>query len=217
VAGLLGNARARGLPAPLARTSFGVLRPADAGEVYAHPRQEFRRLMLGGVLHRVATGYYAIVPPAAHDREWLPSLEGAAYGIAAADYGPDVVVLMGLSAARVHGAVPRALGVAVVAVPKQRPALLLADRHAKVAFVVRATDRLQAERVSTDLGSALVTTIEQTLLDLAHRPDLGGVPDEARAAVAALWPRADAEELDRIAADQRLRAALERARSWAVV
>lgn len=197
-------------------TSFGVLRPADAGEVYAHPRQEFRRLMLGGVLHRVATGYYAIVPPAAHDMEWLPSLEGSAYGIAAADYGPDAVSLMGLSAARVHGAVPRALGVAVVAAPKQRPGLLLADRHARVTFVRRATDRLEAERVSTDLGSALVTTVEQTLLDLAHRPDLGGVPDEAHAAVAALWSRADAEELDRIAADQRLRAALERARSWAV-
>jgi len=210
----MSGARARGLPAPLARVSFGVLRPMDAGGVYAHPRPEFRRLMLGGVLHRVATGYYAVVPPAAHDREWLPSLEAAAYGVAAADYGPEAVVLMGLSAARLHGVLPRALEVAVVAVPKQRPILVLADRPATVVFVRRSTDRLGAERVGTDLGTALVTTIEQTLLDLAHRPELGGVPDEARAAVSALWPGADERELDRIAADQRLRAALERARSW---
>jgi hypothetical protein len=170
--------------------------------------------MLSGVLHRLTTGYYAVVPSAAYDREWMPTLEAAAYGVAAADYGPEAVVLMGLSAARLHGGVPRALGVSVVAVPKQRPVLALADRLATVVFVRRTTGRLEAERVGTDLGTALVTTIEQTVLDLAHRPDVGGVPDEARAAVVGLWPRTDAEELARISVDQRLRAALSRARAW---
>ncbi len=207
--------RARGLPAVLARVAFGVLRPIDAVQVYAQPRPEFRRLSGLGVLHRVATGYYAVVPPAAYDRSWLPSLEAAAYGVAAADYGADAVVLMGLSAARLHGALPRALAVAVVAVPKQRPLLRLVDRDAHLVFARRATDRLDAERVGTDLGTALVTTIEQTLLDLAHRPDLGDVPGEARAAVAALWPRADRARLAELAGGQRLRAALERARHWA--
>jgi predicted transcriptional regulator of viral defense system len=207
--------RARGLPAALARVSFGVLRPLDAAAVYAHPRPEFRRLADGGVLHRLATGYYAVVPSAAHDRPWMPSLEAAAFGIAAADYGPGAVALMGLSAARLHGGVPRALGVAVVAVPKQRPPVRLLDREAMVAFVRRSVDRLEVEVARSDLGRVMVTTIEQTVLDLAHRPALGGVPDEARAAVAALWPRVDVAELRRLAGEQRLRAAADRAADWA--
>lgn len=144
----------------------------------------------------------------------MPTLEAAAFGIAAADYGPDAV-LMGLSAARLHGAIPRALAVAVVAVPKQRPVLNLSDRAAHVRFVRRDVGRLDAERLPTDLGTALATGVEQTLLDLAHRPDLGGAEDEAWAAVAALWPRADHDMLEFLAGRQRLRAALERARQHA--
>ena len=207
--------RARGLPAALARVPFGVLRPMDASAVYAHPRPEFRRLTDGGVLHRLATGYYAVVPAAAHDRAWVPSLEAAAFGIAAADYGSGFVALMGLSAARLHGGVPRGLGVAVVAVPKQRPPVRLLDRESTVVFVRRSVERLEVEASRSDLGRVMVTTIEQTVLDLAHRPDLGGIPDEARAAVAALWPRVDVSELRRLAGGQRLRAAADRAVEWA--
>jgi predicted transcriptional regulator of viral defense system len=205
-------ARVSGLPPRLARRPFGVLRPADAVEVYANPAKDLARLADRGSLHKIATGYYAVVPPHSTDRAWLPSVEAAAYGIAAADYGPDGAVLMGLSAARLHGAVPRALEVAVVAVSKNRPSLGLADRNATVRFVRRDTDRLDAERVNTDLGAALVTTVEQTLLDLAHRPDLGDVPAEAKAAIRALWPRADTDRLTAIAGQQRLRSALNRAR-----
>lgn len=206
---------ATGLPRALARTAFGVLRPRDAVGVFAHPRPEFRRMNQRGVLHRVATGYYAVVPPAAHGQRWLPALESAAYGIAAADYGADAVVVMGLSAARLHGALPRAVTVAVVAVPKQRPVLTMADRNAEVMFVRRDTHRLDAERVTTDLGAALITGVEQTVLDLAHRPTLGGVPKEARDAVAALWQRCSPKTLEKLASEQRLRATLERAREWA--
>lgn len=204
--------RASGLPPQLARRPFGVLRPVDAADVYANPAKDLARLADRGSLHKLATGYYAVVPPHSTDRAWLPSLEAAAYGIGAADYGPDGAVLMGLSAARLHGAVPRALDVAVVAVPKNRPSLVLGDREATVRFVHRDTDRLDAERVNTDLGSALVTTVEQTLLDLAHRPDLGDVPVEAHAAIRALWPRTDSDRLTEIAGQQRLRSALARAR-----
>jgi len=207
--------RVSGLPPELARRPFGVLRPADATGVYARPPQEFTRLTDRGLLHKVATGYYAVVPPHSTDRSWLPGMEAAAYGIAAADYGLETVALMGLSAARLHGAVPRALAVAVVAIEKNRPNLALADRHAYVVFVRRHTARLDTERLSTDLGGALTTTVEQTLLDLAHRPEVGGIPDEARAAVRALWRRADTGTLERLAAEQRLRAALGRARTWA--
>ena len=205
-------ARASGLPPRLARRPFGVLRPADAAGVYANSSKDLARLADRGLLHKLATGYYAVVPPHATDRTWVPSVEAAAYGIAAADYGPDGAVLMGLSAARLDGAVPRALEVAVVAVPKNRPDLVLADQRATVRFVRRDTDRLDAERVSTDLGAAPVTTVEQTLLDLAHRPGLGDVPAEANAAIRALWPRADSDRLTEIADGQRLRSALVRAR-----
>ena len=74
-------ARASGLPVRLARRPFGVLRPADAVEVYRNPAKDLARLVDRGLLHKVATGYYAVVPPGSTDRTWLPSLEAAAYGI----------------------------------------------------------------------------------------------------------------------------------------
>lgn len=206
--------KSTGLPAKLAQVPFRVLRPADGNDVYAYPQPEFRRLDSRGVLHRMATGYYAVVPADADRQTWLPTLEAAAYGIAA-DYGADEAILMGLSAARLHGAIPRALAVAVVAVPKQRPDLRLIDREATVIFVRRDTRRLDAERLRTDLGTALVTGVEQTILDLAHRPGRGGVEAEAKAAVAALWARSDENTLARLATQQRLRAAIGRAAQWA--
>lgn len=57
----------------------------------------------------------------------------------------------------------------------------------------------------------LVTGVEQTVLDLARRPNLGGMPGDAWAAFRALLPRADSALPDRLAADQRLRSALDRA------
>jgi predicted transcriptional regulator of viral defense system len=172
-------------------------------------------LEAAGVIQRVATGYYAVVPPSARGRPWLPSLEAVGYGIAAADYGPQLAALMGVSAARMRGAIPRGLGTAVVAVPKQRPPVVLKDRPARVVFVKRDVGRLEVDRLTADLGPALVTTIEQTVLDLAHRPELGGVPDEARAAVRDLWARVDNEEMRRIGAAQRLSTAFRRAETWA--
>jgi len=207
--------RSTGVPPRLARIPYGVLRPVDAADTYAHPRPQISRLADRGALHRLATGYYAVVPAGRQATEWRPTLEAAAYGIAATTEGPGNVVLMGLSAARLHGAIPRALAVAVVAAPRQRPPVQLADRVAQVLFVRRDTHRLNAERVSTDLGAALVTGVEQTVLDLAHRPDLGGVAPEARAAVRALLPRCDPALLDELATRQRLRAARDRALEWA--
>ncbi|HWM73707.1 MAG TPA: type IV toxin-antitoxin system AbiEi family antitoxin domain-containing protein, partial [Nocardioides sp.] len=56
-------ARASGLPAQLARRPFGVLRPVDAVGVYANPSKDLARLADRGLLHKLATGYYAVVPP----------------------------------------------------------------------------------------------------------------------------------------------------------
>jgi hypothetical protein len=198
------------VPPSLQRRPFRVLRPQDAGEVYAHPRAEVARLARLGGLHRLATGYYAITPADRIDVPWYPELEAAALGIAAADYGVRPVALMGLSAARRHGAIPRALGVAVVAVPKQRPVLRLSDRDGSVVFVRRDAERLDLQRTDTELGSGWVTGIEQTLLDLAARPDQGGLPDAAAEAVAALRPSADRTLLTDLATAQRRRPTLHR-------
>jgi hypothetical protein len=103
----------------------------------------------------------------------------------------------------------------VVAVPAQRNAITLADRAATVRFVKRDTGRLDAERMITELGPTLVTTPEQTVLDLARRPDLGDAEEEARDAVRILIARADVRLLDELAVAQRARASLRRARDWA--
>ena len=147
-------------------------------------------------------------------REWVPSLEAAAAGIASAIYGANHAVLMGISAARVLGAIPRALATAVVAVPDQHRAIRLNDRQSVVRFVKRDTDRLDAERIETPLGPALVTTPEQTVLDLAHRPQLGDAPDEVPAAIRILYQRSDHQRLEALAANQRRTASLRRAESW---
>lgn len=203
------------VPRELAASPLRTLRPQDAEDVYAQPRGEMRRLERRGVLHRLAHGYYVVVPQDQTRAGWMPTLEAAAAGIATADFGPANAILMGVSAARLHGAIPRALGTAVVAVPAQRAAINLADRAASVRFVKRDTARLDAERMSTELGPTLVTTPEQTILDLARRPDLGEAEDQVRDAIRILITRADADLLDRLATTQRARASLRRARDWA--
>jgi predicted transcriptional regulator of viral defense system len=174
-----------------------------------------RRLERRGAVHRLAHGYYVVMPQEYAGTEWMPTLEAAAAGIATADFGLANAILMGVSAARMHGAIPRAIATAVVAVPAQRTAIRLTDRAATVRFVKRDTARLDAERISTELGPTLVTTPEQTVLDLARRPELGGVEDQVRDAVRILIARADVDLLDELAKAQRARASLHRARDWA--
>ena len=150
------------------------------------PAAEVARLHERGLLHRHADGYYVVVPPAMVGRGWLPSLETAAAGIASAIYGPDDIVVMGVSASRLHGAIPRALATATVAVPAQHRPIALSDRAAVVRFIKRNTHGVDAERYDTELRPTLVTTPEQTILDLAHRPELGDAEIDVPTAVAAL-------------------------------
>ncbi|MGP4021227.1 hypothetical protein [Saccharopolyspora sp. 5N708] len=205
----MGHTPAR-VPPELLRRPIRVLRPQDAGAVYAHPRPEVARLTRAGALHRLATGYYAAVPDDQLGRHWLPELEAAALGIAAADDGIDAVALMGLSAGRVHGVIPRGLAVAVVAAARRRPVLQLADRDASVVFVRRDVAALDLQQHTNELGRGWVTTVEQTILDLAARPELGGIPAETRAAIQGLLPRADHDLLRELATKQRRRATLQR-------
>ncbi|MET4432468.1 type IV toxin-antitoxin system AbiEi family antitoxin [Mycolicibacterium sp. 624] len=203
------------LPTALAHAPLKTIRPRDAEAVYAHPRSQLVRLAEQGVLHRLADGYYAVVPQEMLGRKWIPNLESAAAGIATAIYGFDNVVVMGLSAARLHGVMPRALATAIVAVPRQHRLIELSDRTAIVRFVQRDTSSLDAERIGTELGPALVTTPEQTVLDLAHRPTLGDNEADVPAAVAALYARSDEKRLQGLAAEQRRLASLRRAEDWA--
>lgn len=204
------------LPAALARVPLRTIRPRDATAVYPHPRAQLARLAERGLLHRLTDGYYAVVPQDMVGRQWMPGLEAAAAGIGAAVYGADDVVVMGISAARLHGAIPRALATAIIAVPQQHRPITLADRPATVRFVRRQTSELDAELIRTELGPTLVTTPEQTVLDLAHRPGLGGAETDVPAAVTALYARSDKTRLQTLAAEQRRLASLRRAEGWAL-
>ncbi|WP_436493518.1 type IV toxin-antitoxin system AbiEi family antitoxin domain-containing protein [Actinokineospora sp. HUAS TT18] len=180
-----------GVPAELARRRNRVFRPRDLGDIYAHPRAEVARLANAGAVRRLANGYYALVPQQRWgDHTWSPDLNAVAMGVGQADYGVDSVALMGLSAARIHGAIPRALATAVVAAPKQRPPLIV-DRGA-VVFVARVVSTLDVERTRTELTDGWVTTVEQTIIDLAHRPTLGGITElDAHEAIRAMTTQAD--------------------------
>ena len=118
---------------------------------------------------------------------------------------------MGVSAARSHGAIPRDIATAVATVPMQRP--ILETSVGRVVFVKRDAAKLDLERVDTELLSGWMTTIEQTLLDLAARPGLGGLPDaDLTATIRALAVRTDWDLVERLAAEQHKPAALKRAR-----
>ena len=175
----MAETRSTPIPAALTQAPLKTIRPRDAAAVYPHPRPQLARLAEHGLLHRLADGYYVVVPQEMVGRTWIPGLEAVAAGLATAIFGPNDIVVMGLSAARLHGAIPRALATAIVAVPRQHRPITLTDRPATVTFVKRDTGALDAERVGTELGAVLVTTPEQTILDLAHRPALGD--NESRA------------------------------------
>ncbi|SDH14632.1 type IV toxin-antitoxin system AbiEi family antitoxin domain-containing protein [Klenkia brasiliensis] len=200
-------------PDAMTRAPLRTVRPQDLANVYTQPNVQLARLVRQGVVRRAAPGlYYAL--PDDRERDWVPTLEGLAAGAATALYGDRVPVLMHLTAARVHGALPRAIGVAVVAVPGQHRPLQVADRaEGTITFVTRDVDALDAVLLRTDLGPALVTTPEQTVLDLTKRPHLGGLPAESEDAVRTLLPRCAPERLERLAEEQRMGATLKRLRA----
>lgn len=203
--------RLLGLPAGLTNRAVPLITAADAASVYAHPRPQLARLTKAGLLHRVAPGRYAIVPQnRAGDTKWRPTLEGAVAAIAMAEFGRNQAILMGVSAARIHHAIPRALAIAVVAVPDRKAPITMVDRDARCLLIERDPNTVDAELTQTDMGQCLVTTIEQTVLDLAHRPDLGSAGVDARAAITALLPRCDRTRLEDIARKGRRQRALAR-------
>jgi len=209
----LGLVMARSVPPQLLRDGNRILRPRDAADLYVNPRAEFATMAETGALRRVATGYF-VAPPDSEvlSPEWRPTVEGVALGIARRNYGANGATLMGMSAARKHGVVPRALGVAIAAVPSQRPRLRTA--FGEVVFVTRQVNRLDLVRTRADVTEGWATSREQTILDLAHRPSLGGVTVEsASEAITSLAGIVDWELVRELARVQRKHAAIARA-SW---
>jgi hypothetical protein len=174
-------------------------------------------LVRAGLLFPMARGYYVRVPPDSRgDPTWRPDLPAAALGIGQADVGVEGAVLMHLSAARLLGALPWDLAVAVVALDRQRAPLQVLG--GTVHFVRRDISTLDVRRVTTVLGPGWATTPEQTLLDLAHRPDFGGADQAVVAeAVTALTATVDWPTARRLADSQRRRATLQRVAPRAVV
>lgn len=195
----------------VARAPLRTVRTSALGAVYANPHKEARELVKRGILHRLAHGFYCAVPAEHDPTTWSPTIEGAAAGIAAAAYGDRIPVLMGLSAARLHHALPRAIGEAYVAVPTAHRPLPLTDRGGTVHFALRDVAALDAELLVTDLGPALATTKEQTVLDLA-RLDPRGTDLDTRQAIDAMWAGCDQDVIERLAGRQRMRATLRRLR-----
>jgi predicted transcriptional regulator of viral defense system len=188
-----------------------VIRTRDVASRWANPSRELSRLAAAGIVRPLSPGYW-LVPPADRltDPAWRPEVEALALAVGVADYGRDAVALMGVSAARRHGALPRALARAVLAVPRQRPPL---QAFGEILFVKRDTGRLATEAATTPLSAGQVTTVEQTLLDLADRPGLGGVdPRQLGEAMSALAVRADWDEVMSLARTQHLHAGYVRAR-----
>ena len=86
---------------------------------------------------------------------------------------------------------------------------LIEPTSGEVRFEGRDVTALDAVLVQTDLGRSLVTTPEQTVLDLA-RSDPRAEDVDAQDAITALWPECDHDVLEEIAGRQRMRATLER-------
>ncbi len=191
----------KGLPVEVVAADPRVLRPADLAKRYADPTKEVLRLVRNGVLIRLAHGYYAVVPEEYRGTRWRPSIEAAGLAVAQADHGRDPVAAMGVTAARLLGVVPRALGEAAIAVTRQRP--VLDTTIGRVRFVKRDLERLDTQRTETELGGGWVTTVEQTILDLSDRPGLVDLSRaEIREVILRLAIRADWPFIGALARDQ---------------
>jgi predicted transcriptional regulator of viral defense system len=193
------------LPLALTQAPLRTFRPKDLADTYVNPRTEIARMAEQGAVKRLAYGYF-VAAPDDQAAGWKPTVEAAAAGIGAAIFGQRHIVLMGITAARIHQAIPRVVGNAIVATPRQHRPIALED-GGQVLFVARDTTKLDARLETLETGRALVTTPEQTMLDLAKRPELGGMPDEAGVALVNFAAQADWDKLERLAREQRLAAA----------
>lgn len=178
--------------APLRTMRFRALQTAGT-----NTWRQLDSLVSGGALLRLAHGIYTVPPDGRDARRWQPGLESAGLAIATARHGERRTILMGIGAARHWGAIPRAIGTTVIAVPTagHHP---LTIGSGTVHFVQRDLDLVDAALEETELGRALVTTPEQTHVDLLMRPAQGGDRDTSLTAAETLRPQLDPDEYAQI-------------------
>jgi hypothetical protein len=103
--------------------------------------------------------------------------------------------------------------VAVLAVPKQRPNL--ETTCGRIVFVRRDVASIKKVRVETELATGWCTSVEQTVLDLARRPDLvEGLTEVSKEAARTLFGRISEKKLQAVLGEQRMGAAMNRLKSW---
>jgi len=201
------------MKASIASLKKGVLRPHDAKEIYTQPALQFKRLEKTGVLLKLAHGYYLLIPEAMRGKAWRPEIEALALALGQADYGKNEVALMHISAARIHGAIPRAIALAVLAVPKQRP--MLETKLGRIIFVKRNVSELRRMRIDTELGSGWATNLEQTTLDLAKRENLiVDFKEVVQEAAVTLFLRIGSEKLSAFATETDMAPSFSKVESW---
>jgi hypothetical protein len=188
----------------VARAPLRTLRLKEVPELARNTWRTTDRLVEQGALVRLAHGVYTAVPDGRDGRTWKPPLEAAALALATARFGAREVALMGVSAARHWVAIPRAIGVATVAVPRRGYAPVTLEGGGLVKFVPRKMDALELVLERTGLGEGLVTTPEQTLFDLLGRMDREGLGREVAGAVENLTPLVKPDEFAKIVARARI-------------
>ena len=195
--------------ARLAVRPMRTVRPADLVGTFVNPRAVMRDRAAKGEVHKLAYGIYVAVPDDAHDQaRWRPGLEAAAAAVGTAVFGDRGAAVMGMAAARLLGAAPRARGHAMVAAPRRHRDVILTDRRdAVVRFAQRDLAVIDTQPVATELGVALTTTPEQTLVDLAR--DRTVVEADWHAAMLGLGRTADWARVEELAAMQRGRTVTE--------
>ena len=157
------------------------------------------RLVDDKLVLRIARGVY-MAPPLGRSERWEPDLDVRALAWATARYGE--AALMGVGAVRALGVYPRALGVAVVAVPrKARPELSVAG--GRVVLVERDMDTVDVTTFMTPVGRGVVTSLSQTWYDLVSRPYDGGVPRTVAEVRAALDRVVSIEEKRKLVASKK--------------
>ena len=131
---------------------------------------DFKRFEANGVILRIARGAYVLVPEPHREQNvaWRPTIESVALGLAAAASGPEQVALVGPSAARAHGVLPRAISIATVSYPSTRPRDV-STVCGTVRMYRRSIDQMDVVRLDNDLVQGQVTSIEMTMLDLVSK------------------------------------------------
>lgn len=187
----------------VARAPLRTLRLKNVPDTAQNTWRATDRLVEQGALVRLAHGIYTAPPDGRDGRTWKPPLEAAALAVATARFGPREAALMGVSAARHWAAIPRAIGVATVAVPRRGYAPLTIEGGGVVKFVPRDIEALELILERTGLGEGLVTTPEQTLFDLLGRAGRDGLEREVTGAIDNLLPQIRPDEFAEIVANAR--------------